>query len=72
MGPGAYDPERADGQTKPKTPNVNLGQSPNRPATLARNPEDGNLAPGAYDDNSYKFGEGVKPSFTIAERRDEV
>ena len=70
MGPGAYDPERADGHTKPKAPNVNLGQSPSRPETLARNPGDGNLAPGSYDDNSYKFGEGAKPSFTIGERRD--
>jgi len=29
-GPGAYEPERADGQTRPKTPNINLGSSPSR------------------------------------------
>ena len=51
-------------------PNVNMGSSPSRPGSNAYNPEDGHLAPGSYDDNSYKFGEGTKPSFTIAERRD--
>ena len=25
MGPGAYDPDRADGQTKPKIANIDLG-----------------------------------------------
>ena len=31
MGPGAYDPDRADGITKPKMANINLGSSPARP-----------------------------------------
>ena len=31
MGPGAYDPDRADGQTKPKMPNITMGGSPSRP-----------------------------------------
>ena len=31
MGPGSYDPNLADNQTKPKTPNINLGSSPGRP-----------------------------------------
>ena len=35
MGPGAYDPDLADGQTKPKTPNINLGTTPSRPHSFA-------------------------------------
>ena len=45
MGPGAYDPDRADGQTKPKTPNINLGSSPSRPQSFAKS-GDVNIAPG--------------------------
>ena len=70
MGPGAYDPEKADTMTRPKSPTVNLGSSPSRPETLAKDPEGRHLAPGTYDDNSYKFGKNVKPSFKIGERRD--
>ena len=35
MGPGAYDPERADSMTKSKTPNIDMGNSPARPASFA-------------------------------------
>ena len=35
MGPGAYDPDLADSQTKPKMPNVNMGTSPSRPHSFA-------------------------------------
>lgn len=70
MGPGAYDPDKAEKMTRPKSPTVNLGQSPSRPDTLANNPDNGHLAPGTYDDNSYKFGKNVKPSFTIGEKRE--
>ncbi len=31
MGPGAYDPDRADALTKSKSPNINMGSSPSRP-----------------------------------------
>ena len=51
-------------------PNINMGSSPSRPRTLANNPDDGHLAPGIYDDNSYKFGKDVN-GFTIAERREK-
>ena len=30
MGPGTYSPDRADGVTKPKMPNINMGKSPSR------------------------------------------
>ena len=45
MGPGAYEPERADGQTKSKMPNINMGTSPSRPSTMALG-GDVNVAPG--------------------------
>ena len=31
VGPGQYSPERADGITKNKIPNINMGSSPSRP-----------------------------------------
>ena len=31
MGPGAYEPDKADALTKPKIPNINLGSTPSRP-----------------------------------------
>ena len=30
-GPGTYEPTKAEGLTKQKTPNINLGSSPARP-----------------------------------------
>ena len=68
MGPGAYDPDRADGVTKPKMPNINLGSSPSRPQSFAKG-GDVDVAPGQYDDGR-EFGKDVK-SFTIAEKRDQ-
>ena len=67
MGPGAYDPDRADSLTKSKTPNINMGNSPARPAT----PKDGdaNVAPGQYDDRSHEFGRSTK-GFRIGEKRE--
>ena len=67
MGPGAYDPEGADGHTKPKMPNVNMGSSPSRPASFAKK-TDVNVAPGQYDDG-VRFNTGVK-GFKIAEKRE--
>ncbi len=49
MGPGAYDHEKADGVTKSKMPNINMGSSPSRPVSFARG-GDVNVAPGQYDD----------------------
>ena len=49
MGPGAYDPERADSLTKSKMPNINMGGSPARPHSFAQG-GDVNVAPGQYDD----------------------
>ena len=49
MGPGSYSPERADGITKSKMPNINMGGSPARPASFAKG-GDVDVAPGQYDD----------------------
>jgi hypothetical protein len=35
VGPGEYNHEMADGLTKTKMPNINLGSSPSRPGTFA-------------------------------------
>ena len=45
MGPGAYDPDKADGMTKPKMPNINMGSTPARPASFAKS-GDVDVAPG--------------------------
>ena len=45
MGPGAYDPDRADGQIKPKIPNINMGSTPSRPDSFAKG-GDVDVAPG--------------------------
>ena len=45
MGPGAYNHEAADGLTKAKMPNINMGSSPSRPASFAKG-GDVNVAPG--------------------------
>ena len=45
VGPGAYEPDRADGVTKSKMPNINMGTSPSRPSTFAKG-GDVNVAPG--------------------------
>ena len=68
MGPGAYSPERADGQTKSKMPNINMGSSPARPTSFAKG-GDVNVAPGQYDDGQ-RFNSNVK-SFKIGEKRAE-
>ena len=68
MGPGAYDPDRADGQTQPKIPNINMGSSPSRPHSFAKS-GDIDVAPGQYDDGK-KFGDDAK-SFTIPEKRNQ-
>ena len=68
MGPGAYEPDRADGVTKSKMPNINMGKSPARPVSFARG-GDVDVAPGQYDDGK-RFNDGVK-SFKIGEKRAE-
>ena len=68
MGPGAYEPDRADGVTKPKMPNINMGGSPARPVSFAKG-GDVDVAPGQYDDGK-RFNDNVK-SFKIGEKRPE-
>ena len=68
MGPGAYDPDRADGQTKPKMPNINMGQSPSRPASFAVG--DPSIGPGQYNDGK-GFGKDNTKSFRIGEKSPE-
>ena len=68
MGPGSYNPERAEAMTKTKVTTVNMASSPSRPGTFAKG-ADYDVAPGQYDDRSYEFGNNVK-SFTIGEKRE--
>ena len=68
MGPGAYDPDRADALTKSKSPNINMGSSPSRPHSFAKG-GDVNVAPGQYDDG-IRFNSNVKP-MRIREKRPE-
>ena len=67
MGPGEYEPERAEALTKSKQPNINMGSSPARPASFTK-PGDENLAPGQYN-HEKKFGAETK-SFRIGEKRE--
>ena len=67
MGPGTYDPDRAESLTKSKTTNtINMASSPARPSTFAR-PGGMDVAPGQYDDGK-TFGTETK-SFTIGVKR---
>ena len=69
MGPGAYNPERAEAMTKTKTSTtVNMSSSPGRPSTFA-NSNGYDVAPGQYEDRSYQFGNNAK-GFTIGEKRE--
>jgi len=67
-GPGTYNADRADSLTKTKSPNINLGSSPSRPHSFGRG-GDVDVAPGQYEDRSYKFGNDTK-GFTIGEKRE--
>ena len=69
MGPGAYEPDKADKVTKPRMANIDLGKSPARPASTAKGGGDVNVAPGQYDDGK-RFNSDVK-SFKIGEKRPE-
>ena len=66
-GPDAYQPQRGDTLTKPKTPGVDMGKSPSRPATFAKPGTDADGGPGTYDAGK-KFMDDVKP-FTIGKKR---
>lgn len=69
IGPGAYNPERAESMTKTKTTTtINMSSSPGRPSTFAR-ANDSDQSPGQYDDRYYKFGNSSK-GFTIGEKRE--
>ena len=65
-GPGEYDPDRADGITKNKIPNINMGSSPSRPKSFAQG-GDVDVAPGQYDDGK-RWNSNVK-NMTIGEKR---
>ena len=69
MGPGAYDPDKADDVTKPKMPNITMGGSPSRPQSFAKG-GDINVAPGQYDDG-IRFNSDVK-GFKISEKRETI
>ena len=68
MGPGQYQPEKADALTKTKVTTVNISSSPARPASFAKK-GDLDVAPGQYDDG-IRFNTGSK-QFTIQEKRYE-
>ena len=57
MGPGMYDPDRANGVTKPKIPNINMGSSPSRGSFIKK--DDTNIGPGQYDDGKAFGGEAI-------------
>ena len=67
MGPGAYSPERADAMTRSRSANINMGTTPSRPSTFAK---EGmmDVAPGQYNHET-RFGEETK-SFRIGEKRE--
>ena len=66
LGPGAYEPDRADNQTKTRLANINMGTSQSR-ADIIR--KDDNVGPGQYEDIR-RFGSETK-SFRIGEKRAE-
>ena len=68
MGPGAYEPDRAEKLTKSKMPNVTMGKSPSRPQSFAKG-GDVNVAPGQYDDG-VRWNSNVKGG-RIGEKRAE-
>ena len=67
-GAGNYSPERGDGLTKPKIPNIDMGRSPSRPSTFAKPGTDEAGGPGSYDIPFQKFGDESKP-MTIGVKR---
>ena len=68
MGPGAYDPEKADHLTKTTVIGIRMDSSPGRDATLGL-ANSNTAGPGQYDDRSYDIANNMK-SFTIGERRE--
>ena len=66
VGPGAYEPELAERQTRTRTVAVNLSSSPERPQLFSSDPNA--AAPGQYD-SDVRFGQNTK-SFTIGEKRE--
>ena len=70
MGPGAYDPDKADHLTKTKvSTTVNMGASPDRGSYMNRK-GDAEIGPGQYDDRNYEFGSKSK-GFIIGEKREQ-
>ena len=68
MGPGSYEPDRADNLTKTKvTTTVRMDNSSPSRGTFGRQGDD--VGPGQYDDRNYEFGSKSK-GFTIGEKRE--
>jgi hypothetical protein len=66
-----YSPERGEGLTKAKIPQVDMGKSPSRPVNFAKPGYETSGGPGQYDPApQYDFGKEVK-SFTIGEKKFE-
>ena len=68
MGPGAYDPSKADHLTMTTVKGIRMDSSPGRDATLGL-ANSNTAGPGQYDDRSYDIANNMK-SFTIGERRE--
>ena len=68
VGPGAYNPSKADDLTRSKSPTTKMSKASSRPKSFA-NPSQENIGPGAYSDGK-KFGEGIK-TFKIGQKREE-
>ena len=65
MGPGTYDADRADGVTRSKMPNINMGSPPAKGSFNKK--DDAIIGPGQYNDGR-TFGSETKP-FINGEKR---
>ena len=54
-----YSPERAEALTKPKVPQVDMGNTPSRPVSFAKPGTDASGGPGSYGDNVIDFGKNA-------------
>ena len=73
LGPGAYDPEKADAMTRSRMPRVDFSGSPSRGNSPNRNnAHDSNVGPGQYDDRSYERAKENNRWFTIGVKREQA
>lgn len=59
MGPGEYEPERADQLTKPKAANVDMGSSPSRPERVGQAQVPSSILPYKTAQNKTETMQGV-------------